>query len=98
MLSRRSTIVAAAAAGASLLPALIRADAVSNEAIARRYIDEVWNQGNVDVLDELVAEDFQPSHPDVDAPGRDAFKTRTQEAIGQWRALIPDVRFTIESL
>ena len=29
-----------------------------NKAIARRFIEEVWNQRNIDVFDELLAADF----------------------------------------
>jgi steroid delta-isomerase-like uncharacterized protein len=37
-----------------------------NKAIVRRFIEEVWNNGNLDVIDELVSED----HVDHD-PGRE---------------------------
>jgi steroid delta-isomerase-like uncharacterized protein len=37
-----------------------------NKAIVRRFIEEVWNNGNLDAIDELVSED----HIDHD-PGRE---------------------------
>jgi steroid delta-isomerase-like uncharacterized protein len=37
-----------------------------NKAIVRRFIEEVWNNGNLDVIDELVSDD----HIDHD-PGRE---------------------------
>jgi steroid delta-isomerase-like uncharacterized protein len=37
-----------------------------NKAVARRFIEEVWNNGNLDAIDELISED----HVDHD-PGRE---------------------------
>jgi predicted SnoaL-like aldol condensation-catalyzing enzyme len=37
----------------------------TNKAIAHRFLEEIWNQGNMDVVDGLIAEDFI-NH----APGR----------------------------
>ena len=39
-----------------------------NKAIARRSIEELWNDRNVEVIDELFAEDYHD--PAVDGPPR----------------------------
>jgi steroid delta-isomerase-like uncharacterized protein len=49
----------------------------ANKHIVLRFDEEVWEKRNLDVLDELVAEDFvyhNPSLPVPDIPGRTAFK------------------------
>ena len=47
--------------------------AEDNEIVARRIFEEIWQHGNYDVVDELVAEDYvlhDPSMPeDTDWPG-----------------------------
>jgi hypothetical protein len=35
--------------------------AEGNEAVVRRYIEELWNQHNLDAIDELMAPDY-PNH------------------------------------
>jgi steroid delta-isomerase-like uncharacterized protein len=67
-----------------------------NKRLVRRLIDEVWNQGRLEVLGELVTSDFvrhDPSWPD-EACGLEGFK--------QYAATVhtacPDGRFTIEDM
>jgi predicted SnoaL-like aldol condensation-catalyzing enzyme len=46
-----------------------------NKAIARRFIEEVWNQGRLEVAVELLAPDLITHNADGGAiKGRDAFK------------------------
>jgi len=44
----------------------------------RRMFDEVINQRNLDVIDELFAEDFVDHGPTGDLHGRDAFRAAVQ--------------------
>src|SRR4051812_2213375 len=44
-----------------------------NKALVLRLINEVWNGGNLDAADALVAADYVRNAPDA-APGLDAFK------------------------
>ena len=37
--------------------------AQENKALARRYMDEVYNKGNVDFIDEVVASDLVVHDP-----------------------------------
>src|SRR5215471_2005480 len=66
-----------------------------NKALVRRAIEEVWNQGNVALLDEL--DDANLIHHDPDFPN-----IRTREDYTQWvietRNAFPDLHLTIEDL
>jgi predicted SnoaL-like aldol condensation-catalyzing enzyme len=66
-----------------------------NKAIARRFIEEVWNEGRLEVADELLAPNLV-NHQAADGPttGRDAFK----QFVAQFRAAYPRVRFTIDDM
>jgi predicted ester cyclase len=63
-------------------------------AILRRMFDEIINEGNLDVADELFAEDFIDHGPMGDVQGREAFKG----LVAQWRAAVPDVRCELENI
>jgi predicted SnoaL-like aldol condensation-catalyzing enzyme len=68
--------------------------AEENKAIVRRLIEEAWNQGNLDVLDEIVATDYirhDPLNPGV--RGKEAFK----QLIATYRAVFPDVHITLSA-
>jgi hypothetical protein len=45
----------------------------ANKALVRRLIDEVWNGGNLDAANELIAPDYVRNAPNA-TPGLDAFK------------------------
>lgn len=66
-----------------------------NEAVIQRLIEEAWNQGNTDVVDELMAGDF--AHHDPTDPNR-----RSREDYKQWimetRSAFPDFRVTVDDL
>jgi steroid delta-isomerase-like uncharacterized protein len=62
----------------------------------RHFIEQVWNQGDVSVVDELFAVDFvfhTPAEPEP-IQGRDGFK----RFIARIRGGFPDVHITIEDL
>lgn len=60
----------------------------------RRMFDEVINDGNLDVADELFAEDFVDHGPMGDIQGRDAFKGM----VAQWRSAVPDVHCRVDNV
>jgi steroid delta-isomerase-like uncharacterized protein len=67
-----------------------------NKQVVRRFYDELWNRGNLDVADELVAEnyvrhDLRPG----DAPPGPAGQKAVAE---RFRAAFPDVRLEVEAL
>lgn len=67
-----------------------------NKDLARRDIEEVWNEGNLDLVDEYVAEEFvlhDPAMPD-DLRGPAGYK----EVVTMYRTAFPDAHITIEEL
>ena len=64
-----------------------------NKALVRRIIEEVWNQGNLAVVDELSDENVvnhNPPGPPLQGP--EAFK----QFVLMYRSAFPDTHFTIE--
>lgn len=69
--------------------------AEENKAVVRRLIEEVYNRGNLDVVDELVAPDILdraavPQH----RHGIDAFK----HVIGWVRGMSSDIHYDVDDL
>jgi steroid delta-isomerase-like uncharacterized protein len=64
------------------------------KAIARRLLEEAFNSGNLDVVDELLAPEFVNYDAVLPEPatGIDAAKA----SIGGYRAAFPDLRITLE--
>ncbi len=67
--------------------------AEENKAIARYYLDEVWNKGNLAVIDELIPVDFV-QHIGMVQQGREGVKRFFQMIHGAF----PDARFTVEDM
>jgi predicted ester cyclase len=80
-------------------PALPRATGAvfspeDNKALMRRFIEEVWNQGNLAAADELFhPQATSPSAPQL-APGPEGVRA----IAGQFRSAFPDFHMTIEDL
>ena len=75
--------------------------AEENEAIVRRLYDEGWNQGQLGVLDEVLADDYVHHAPGTSAylPVRQSPDTGQDDlaaSIQEFRTDFPDLRFTIE--
>src|ERR1700732_1399930 len=70
--------------------------AEANAANARRILEEAWNQGNLDTLDELCAPDCVVHDMSTHGVfyGIDANKQRLQS----YRSAMPDIHVTIEDL
>jgi len=67
-----------------------------NKAAVRRFYEEVWGKGNLDVADELSVENFVDHNP-VDPnlpPGIEGFK----QIVPMFRTAFPDLQFTVEDL
>lgn len=68
---------------------------VENEALVRRWWDEAWSGGNVDVLDGLLAD----GHVHHWATGPDTTGVdEVAERILMWRAMMPDLRIRAEEI
>ena len=63
-----------------------------NKTIMRRFMEEVYNKGDLDVLDELFASDFTVHSPSIDTDDLESFKGLVCYA----RTAFPDLHFTIE--
>ena len=66
-----------------------------SKAVTRRLIEELFNTGNQEIADEVLAADYvdhSPSHPDL--PGPENLK----RAVGEWRVAFPDTHNVIEDI
>ena len=67
----------------------------TNKTIARRLLEEVWNKGNLSLLNELIAKDHVNSGPGT-LPGLSAGPDGTKQLVTVYRNAFPDVRFTVD--
>jgi len=74
-------------------PAAQPSQAAEARAVSRRYIDEVINKGNVNVIDELAASDFVEHNPPQGvSPDREGLK----KATALFHTAFPDGKVTVE--
>jgi serine phosphatase RsbU (regulator of sigma subunit) len=64
-----------------------------NKAIFRRYIEEVWNQSNLELVDEIF--DRYVSHQ-PDGPTLERGPEDVKRFVGEFRVAFPDLRINIE--
>ncbi|OLC25191.1 MAG: hypothetical protein AUG06_11900 [Actinobacteria bacterium 13_1_20CM_2_65_11] len=65
--------------------------------LMRRFVEEVWNQGNLDVVDQLAAPGcvtHDPAAPGGELRGPDGIK----QLVSMYRKAFPDTRFVINDL
>jgi steroid delta-isomerase-like uncharacterized protein len=62
------------------------------KALARRWYEEIWNQGRLEVADEIFAAAYV--HPGQPVPGPAGVKAHVE----RYRRAFPDIHFTIEDL
>jgi steroid delta-isomerase-like uncharacterized protein len=65
--------------------------AEANKTIIRRRVEEIWNQGDVAIADELIADDYLSDGRTI---GREGYK----QFVAGVRAAFPDLRFTLDDL
>jgi hypothetical protein len=66
-----------------------------NEALVRRWYDDIWTNSNLDVLDSLLS----PRHVHHWATGPDTYSSaEVKERIAGWATVFPDMRYTIDGL
>jgi steroid delta-isomerase-like uncharacterized protein len=66
-----------------------------NKAIMRRAVEQVVNEGDLAVIDELVASDFVDHTP---LPGLPPNREGIRQTIGMMREAFPDIEVTIEDI
>jgi steroid delta-isomerase-like uncharacterized protein len=65
----------------------------ANKAIVRRFFDEVWNQGQLAVVDEIITPDAVDHSP---MPGQQAGAAGVKELVADLRAAFPDLHMALE--
>jgi steroid delta-isomerase-like uncharacterized protein len=65
-----------------------------NKAVVTRFIEAVWENGNVDTIDTLFTADSVLHDPTGDVRGREAFKTYNE----RYLAAFPDLQYDIQDL
>jgi steroid delta-isomerase-like uncharacterized protein len=68
-----------------------------NKALVRRYFEEVWDKGNLDLIDELLTTNFVrhgPSGTEGEVRGLEGFKG----LVTMYRTAFPDLQVPIEDL
>ena len=69
--------------------------AKTNKAVSLRFYEEVWNKGNLAVLNEIVAEDHVSSGPGT-PPGLTSGPEGSKQLVTVYRNAFPDLHFTID--
>lgn len=72
-----------------------QANAQTNAEIVQRVADEIWNQGNLTVVDELFADDFVNHDPN---PGGVTDLDGYKKWVREWRAAFPDYHVQVHDL
>ena len=67
-----------------------------NRQLVRRYFEEVWNQGRVDLLDELLSPDYVNHTPSTANPPRGP--EGLKPIVAAIRKGFPDLHFSIEDI
>jgi len=68
----------------------------NNKAIVRRLIEEVWNKGNMSLVDELFAPNYE--HHDSSSPDFGRGPESEKKRATLYRTAFPDLRVTIEDI
>ncbi len=68
-----------------------------NKEIIRRWIEEGWNCGNLDIADELYSVDFA-AEPMMEGEAQLRGIEAIKEQVREMRAAFPDLHFTVEHL
>ena len=62
-----------------------------NEAIGRRWYEEMWSKPDLDVADEIVDKDYDPEWVHIDAVG----PAQIKHEIRYFRSVFPDLKYEI---
>jgi steroid delta-isomerase-like uncharacterized protein len=72
----------------------VKSSTEQNKAVVTRFVEEVWENGNVGAIDTLFTEDSVLHDPTGDVRGREAFKTYNE----RYLAAFPDLQYDIEDM
>jgi len=62
-----------------------------NEAIGRRWYEEMWSKPDLNVADEIVDKDYDPDWVHIDAVG----PSQVKHEIKYFRSIFPDLKYEI---
>lgn len=62
-----------------------------NQAIAKRWFEEMWSQPNLDTADEIIHPDYAPEWVPIDAKG----PVQIKHEIEYFRSAFPDLKYEI---
>ncbi len=65
-----------------------------NKAVVRRFLEEIFSGGNLELVDELFAPHYVLHDPAV--PGEVRGPEGVKQYVGMYRGAYPDTRFTVE--
>ena len=68
----------------------------NNKAIVRRLLEEVWNKGNLSLVDELFAPTY--AHNDASTPDFGRGPESEKSRVNLYRNAFPDLHLTIEDI
>src|SRR5215217_4268302 len=68
-----------------------------NKALVRRYFDEVWSQGKLAVVPELVGRDWVPSDGDLNFQPREG-TSGIRAFVSAYRQAYPDLTLTVRDI
>ena len=68
--------------------------AEENKAVVRRFLDEVFGGGNLEIVDEIFAPDYVLHDPAM--PGEVSGTEGIKQYVSMYRGAYPDTHFTIE--
>lgn len=69
--------------------------AEENKVLARRFIEEAWDEGNLGAIDEMTVEDFVYHDP---PPGIPSTREGFRRIVAMSRAAFPDLRIVVEDV
>lgn len=67
----------------------------TNKTVARRFFDEVFGKGKLDVLDEIIAKDYVNNGPGT-LPELPTGLEGAKQLVTVYRNAFPDLRFTVD--
>jgi steroid delta-isomerase-like uncharacterized protein len=65
-----------------------------NKAVARRFFEEIWNEGDVAKVDEILAPDYMGQAPPETMQGREGYR----QLVSKYKGALPDLQFTIDDM
>jgi steroid delta-isomerase-like uncharacterized protein len=66
-----------------------------NKAVVRRFVEEVFNQGNLAAVDQFLAAEYRDANA---LPGQEPGSEGAKRAFSLYQEVFPDLRYTIEEM